>query len=64
MPKHSMPDKQYASMNLSFYVWLPTEEHKSNIKQKQIYGTLVKHSASDQLDKSIILAITLINNEH
>ena len=64
MPKQTTPDQQDASMNISFYVWFPTEEHKSNIKQQQTYLTLVKDSTSDQSDKSIILAITLMNNEH
>ena len=64
MPKHSMSDQPDGRMILFFNVLLPTEERKSNIKQQQIYGTLVKHSTSDQSDKSIILAITLMNNEH
>ena len=64
MPKHSTPDQLDESMNLFFNVWLPTEEHISNIKQQQIYETLVKHSTPDQSDESIILAISLMNNEH
>ena len=50
MPKHSTPDQRDGSMNLFSNVWLPTEEHISNIKQQQIYGTLAKHWMSDQSD--------------